>query len=164
MRTYPFRFVPPHSSFTYLIINVHLLSFLFLALLHNFSYFCYSFFLPSFYLTRFVTSLFFILSWFLCLPFLFSYLFILYWFSWQLSQVLYFIIIKFFFENYYLTILSLQVKEQGAYSMKCPGYKCGEILDAEWAPVLLKPELVIMLKDQRLRHVSFTGAECLNNP
>ena len=46
------------------------------------------------------------------------------------------------------------MKEQGAYSLKCPGYKCGEILDAEWAPVLLKPELVVMLKDQRVRHVS----------
>ena len=46
------------------------------------------------------------------------------------------------------------MKEQGAYSLKCPGYKCGEILDAEWAPVLLKPELVVMLKDQRIREAS----------
>jgi hypothetical protein len=51
--------------------------------------------------------------------------------------------------------VTVQVKEGGAWSLKCPGFKCGEIIDSNWAGVLLKgtPELRDVLEDRRLKHV-----------
>ena len=47
----------------------------------------------------------------------------------------------------------LQVKEQGACAIRCPGFKCGEVLGLEWAPVLLKRDIVELLTVQRIKHV-----------
>ena len=49
--------------------------------------------------------------------------------------------------------VTLQVKDQGACAVRCPGYKCGEMLGQEWLPVLLTPSLVQLLGDQRTKHV-----------
>jgi hypothetical protein len=50
--------------------------------------------------------------------------------------------------------LHVQVSDKGLGCMPCPGYKCGEILDTQWAPVMLKSqELVNRLLLQRQRHV-----------
>lgn len=49
--------------------------------------------------------------------------------------------------------LSVQVNENGLGYLPCAGYKCGEILDITWAPILLKTqESVNRLNTQRLRH------------
>lgn len=51
------------------------------------------------------------------------------------------------------THLSIQVNENGLGYLPCAGYKCGEILDITWAPILLKTkESINRLKTQRLRH------------
>lgn len=50
--------------------------------------------------------------------------------------------------------LTVQVAENGHGFMPCPGYKCGEILDLQWAPILLKSQdQVKRLLQQRVRHV-----------
>jgi ankyrin repeat protein len=51
------------------------------------------------------------------------------------------------------THLRTQIKENGGFALQCPGYKCGEILSPQWAPVLLSPELVERWELQRVRHV-----------
>lgn len=51
------------------------------------------------------------------------------------------------------THLSTQVRENGGYALQCPGFKCGELLDPEWAPVMLSEELTNRWSDQRLRHL-----------
>lgn len=46
------------------------------------------------------------------------------------------------------------MRENGVGCLPCPGYNCGEILDLEWAPVMLKsPDLVNRLLAQRQRQV-----------
>jgi len=38
--------------------------------------------------------------------------------------------------------------------MKCPAYKCGEILHNDWAPIVLcTPELCERLSTNRRRHI-----------
>lgn len=50
--------------------------------------------------------------------------------------------------------VGVQVSDNGLGCLPCPGYKCGEILDLSWAPVLLKTqEAVNRLRTQRVRHV-----------
>lgn len=50
--------------------------------------------------------------------------------------------------------LQVQVRENGAYCLRCPGYKCGDILDIEWASLLLvERDLLERLKRQRSRNV-----------
>jgi hypothetical protein len=50
--------------------------------------------------------------------------------------------------------VGVQVSDNGFGCLPCPGYKCGEILDLSWAPVLLKTqEAVNRLRTQRVRHV-----------
>mmetsp|Transcript_5318 Transcript_5318/g.5819 ORF Transcript_5318/g.5819 Transcript_5318/m.5819 type:complete len:1186 (-) Transcript_5318:647-4204(-) len=50
--------------------------------------------------------------------------------------------------------LIVQVNENGLGHLPCPGYKCGEFLDIQWAPLLLKSQdLVNRLKQQRQRNV-----------
>lgn len=36
--------------------------------------------------------------------------------------------------------VTVQVKDNGLGCMPCPGFKCGELLDLRWAPVLLKSD------------------------
>ena len=49
--------------------------------------------------------------------------------------------------------VTVQVKDNGLGCMPCPGYKCGEMLDIKWAPVLLKSaetQARLMARRQRL--------------
>lgn len=49
--------------------------------------------------------------------------------------------------------LQVQVMENGAYCLGCPGYKCAEILNSRWSKVVLAEEaFVTRLQEQRLRH------------
>jgi hypothetical protein len=58
--------------------------------------------------------------------------------------------------------LIVQVNENGLGCLPCPGFKCGEILDISWAPILLKSQdLVNRLKSQRQRNViDCAGLKC----
>ncbi len=58
--------------------------------------------------------------------------------------------------------LSVQISDNSIGCIPCPAYKCGEILDIEWAPVLLKSqEQVNRLLSARLRHiVDYAGLKC----
>mmetsp|Transcript_32887 Transcript_32887/g.47510 ORF Transcript_32887/g.47510 Transcript_32887/m.47510 type:complete len:1304 (-) Transcript_32887:148-4059(-) len=49
---------------------------------------------------------------------------------------------------------NVQVRDNGAGCLQCPAYKCSEIIDYEWAPVLLQSqELVNRLMSQRQRSI-----------
>jgi hypothetical protein len=46
--------------------------------------------------------------------------------------------------------VSVQVNDNGLGCLPCPGFKCGELLDVRWAPVLLKtPESVTRMMTRR---------------
>ncbi|RYG70191.1 hypothetical protein EON64_00850 [archaeon] len=48
----------------------------------------------------------------------------------------------------------VQLSEHSSGGIPCPAYKCGEILDVQWAPILLKSQdLVNRLLTQRMRHI-----------
>jgi ankyrin repeat/IBR domain-containing protein 1 len=51
------------------------------------------------------------------------------------------------------THLRTQVRENGAFALQCPGYKCGEILSPDWATILMPNDLVERWGVQRTRHV-----------
>jgi hypothetical protein len=51
--------------------------------------------------------------------------------------------------------LKVQISENGLGYMSCPGYKCGEILELFWAPMLLKSQVLVnRLRNQRALHVA----------
>lgn len=58
--------------------------------------------------------------------------------------------------------LSVQISDHSVGCIPCPGFKCGEILDLCWAPVLLKsPDMVNRLEAARLRHiVDYADMKC----
>ena len=50
--------------------------------------------------------------------------------------------------------VSIQVTDNGLGCLPCPAFKCGEILDLQWAPILLKSQdLVNRVLQHRQRHI-----------
>lgn len=50
--------------------------------------------------------------------------------------------------------VSIQVNDNGLGCLPCPAYKCGEILDFQWAPILLKSsDMMQRLQQHRQRHI-----------
>lgn len=48
----------------------------------------------------------------------------------------------------------IQVVDAGSYCLKCPAFKCGEILHNDWASIILStPELCQRLFTHRRRHI-----------
>jgi hypothetical protein len=49
--------------------------------------------------------------------------------------------------------VTVQVKDNGLGCLPCPGYKCGELLDVRWAPVLLKSTETVSQMMSRRSHL-----------